>query len=205
MRGKVRLDALLSKEGLKAMEVKTVYFDNPGRENTDETLRLAKQRADELGIKTILVASTGGDTAVKAADVFKGSRVIAVSHVTGMREPDFQEFTAENRKIFEGKGGIVVTATHALSGLNRAISNKYGTATPGEIVADTLRTLGQGIKVVIEITLMAVDSGLVRTDGDIIAIGGTGRGADTAVVLKPTNSHTFFNLRVREILCKPHY
>jgi len=187
------------------MEAKMVYFDNPGKENTDETLRIAKQRANELGVKTIVVASTGGDTAVKAADVFKGLKVIAVSHVTGMREPDTQEFTADNRKIFESKGGIVLTTTHALSGLNRAISNKYGTATPGEIVADTLRTIGQGIKVVCEITLMAVDSGLVRTDEDIIVIGGTGRGADTAVVLKPTNSHTFFDLRIREILCKPHY
>jgi hypothetical protein len=72
-----------------------------------------------------------------------------------------------------------------------------------EVVANTLRMFGQGMKVVCEITLMAADAGLVRTDEDIIVIGGTGRGADTAVVLKPVNSEDFFDLKVKEILCKP--
>ena len=40
------------------MEGKIVYFDNPGEENTEEVLRIAKLRADELGIKTVVVAST---------------------------------------------------------------------------------------------------------------------------------------------------
>ena len=77
------------------MELKTTYFENPGRENTEEVLRIARQRAGELGIKTIVVASTHGDTAVKAIEAFSGVRVIAVSHSTGMREPDTQEFTEE--------------------------------------------------------------------------------------------------------------
>ena len=80
------------------MESKTVYFDNPGSENTEVVLRIARQRAEEPGIKNIVVASTSGDTAVKAMDVFQGLRVIAVSHVTGMREPDTQEFTEDNRQ-----------------------------------------------------------------------------------------------------------
>jgi len=65
--------------------------------------------------------------------------------------------------------------------------------------------MGQGMKVVIEISVMAADAGLVRTDEDIIAIGGSGRGADTAVVLRPVNSNDFFDLKVKEILCKPRY
>ena len=85
------------------MESKIFYFEKPGTENTDETLRIAKQRAKELGIKTIVVASTIGDTAVNAVKVFKGLRVIAVSHSTGFREPNTQEFTEENRKIVESK------------------------------------------------------------------------------------------------------
>jgi len=82
---------------------------------------------------------------------------------------------------------------------------KYDTYIIGDIVANTLRILGEGMKVVCEIAAMAADSGLVRTDEDIIAIGGTGRGADTAVVLRPVNSNDFFNLKVKEILCKPHF
>jgi hypothetical protein len=50
---------------------------------------------------------------------------------------------------------------------------------------------------------MAVDAGLVRAGGEAISIGGTGTGADTAIVLKPSNTHTFFDTRVLEIICKP--
>jgi hypothetical protein len=185
------------------MELKTVYFEKPGRENTEETLSIAKRRAKELGIKTIVVASTAGDTAVRAMDVFKGFRVIVVTHVTGMRQPDVQEFAEENRKIVEAKGGTIITTTHPLGGLSRAIRNKYNTYVLGEIFADVLRIFGQGIKVVCEIAPMAADSGLVRTDEDIIAVAGSSRGADTAVVMKPAHTHNFFDLKIKEILCKP--
>ena len=186
------------------MELKTVYFEKPGQENTEETLRIAKQRADELGIKTALVASTGGGTAVKAVEVLKGLRVIAVGHSTGFKEPNLQEFTDENRKVFESEGGIVLTTTHAFAGLSRAMREKFTTYTVGDIVAYTLRVFGQGMKVACEMPAMAADSGLVRTDEDVISIAGTGRGADTAVVLTPVTSHNFFDLKVKEILCKPH-
>jgi len=59
------------------------------------------------------------------------------------------------------------------------------------------------MKVTCEITLMATDAGMVRTDEDAIAMGGTGKGLDTALVLRPANSQDFFDLKVKEILCKP--
>ncbi len=187
------------------MEVKTVYFEKPGSENTDEVLRIAKQRVQELGIKTIVLASTKGDTAIKAMEAFQGLRVIVVSHVAGLREPDIQEFTEENRKLVESKGGVVLTTTHAFGGLSRAMRGKFNMFVLGEVIANTLRIFGQGMKVACEIAMMAADSGLVRTDEDVIAIAGSGRGADTAVVLKPVNTHNFFDLKIREILCKPHF
>ena len=186
------------------MELKTTYFENPGKENTEEVLRIVKQRAGELGIKTIVVASTVGDTAVKATEVFSGFKIIAVTHFTGYGAPNSQEFTEENRKIVESRGGIVFTTTHLFSGLSAAMREKYNTSVIGDIVANTLRIFGEGMKVVCEIAVMAADGGLVRTDEDIIAIAGTGRGADTAVVLRPVNSNNFFDLKVKEILCKPH-
>ena len=193
------------------LEQKIVYFDKPGKENTDEVLRIARKRAKELGIKNILVASTGGETAVKAVEVFKGLRVIIVTLAAGAREPNTQEFTEANRKIVERKGGILLTTTHALGGLGRAMNQvtlpQAGqTGAAVDIVAQTLRVLGQGMKVVCEIAAMAADAGLVRTDEEVIAIAGTGasgRGADTAVVLQPANAHKFFETRVKEILCKP--
>jgi len=187
------------------MESKTVYFENPGSENTEAVLRIAKQRAEELGIKTILVASTSGGTAVKAMEAFSGFRVIAVSHATGMHEPDTLEFTEENRKIVESKGGTILTTTHAFAGVSRAMRETFNTYVIGEIIANTLRVFGHGMKVVCEIALMAADGGLVRTDEDVISIAGRSKGADTAVVLKPVNAQRFFDLKVREILCKPHF
>ena len=185
------------------MESKTVYFDRPGPENTDAVLGLARQRAGELGIKTVLVASTKGDTAVRAVDAFPDLKVIIVTHSTGFRAPDTQEFTEENRALVESKGGTVFTATHLFAGLSRAVRTKFQTYIIGDIVASTLRVLGEGMKVVCEIAVMAADAGLVRTDEEVISIGGTGHGADTAVVLTPMNSQNFFDLRVKEILCKP--
>jgi hypothetical protein len=190
------------------MELKTVYFEKPGgEENTSKTLSLAKARADELGIKKVVVASTFGDTAVKAVNIFKGYKVIIVSHVTGSHEPDTQKFTEENRKIVEKKGGIIVTAAHAFGGIHRALNTTQTPPPPssaiGDIIAMTLRTFGQGMKVACEIAAMAADAGFVRTDEEIVCIGGTSRGADTAVVLQPSNAHRFFNLKVKEIICKP--
>lgn len=190
------------------MERKITYFDKPGgEENTDKTLELARERAAELGVKTIVVASTVGDTAVKAVNALKGFKVIIVTHVAGMREPNTQEFTEDNRKIVEKKGGILVTAAHAFGAIHRSLGAGGGPPAPssaiGDIIAMTLRNFGQGMKVACEIAAMAADAGLVRTDEEIVSIGGTGRGADTAVVLQPSYTHRFFNLRVKEIICKP--
>ena len=183
--------------------VKGVYFERPGQENTEETLNIAKARAEELGIRTILVASTRGETGVKAAEIFKGYSLVVVSHVTGFKEPNLQELTAENRAAIEGAGAKILTCQHAFAGVDRAIRRKLNTYQVSEIMAYTLRVFGEGMKVVCELALMAADAGLVRTDEEVIAIAGTGRGADTAVVLVPANSHDFFDLRVVEVLCKP--
>jgi hypothetical protein len=192
-------------------ESKIVYFKNPGRENTDEVLLIAKKRAEELGINKIVVASTSGWTGVKAVEVLEGKKLIVISHSTGFYEPDSTEFLEENRKIIEIKGGIILTAAHAFGGINRAmrqgsIPEATATYVIGDIVAATLRFFGMGMKVVCEIAAMAADAGLVRTDEEVIAIGGTGRGgrgADTAVVLQPANAQRLFDLKVKEILCKP--
>ena len=99
----------------------------------------------------------------------------------------------------------MLTTTHLLSGISRAVRNKFNTYVTGDIVASTLKVFGEGMKVTVEITMMAADGGLVRTDEDVICIAGTGHGADTAVVLTPVNSNNFFDLKIKEILCKPHF
>ncbi len=187
------------------MEANTVYFDNPGPENTAAVLDIVKRRAKERNISTIVVASATGDTAVQAIKALKGMRIIAVSHVAGFRGPDTQEFTEESRRAVEAGGGTVLTAAHAFSGVSRALRSKMDTVSIGDIIANTLRIFGQGTKVCCEIALMAADAGLARTDEEIICIGGSAHGADTAIVLNAVNSNDFFDLKVKEILCKPRF
>ena len=193
------------------VQVLTTYFEKQGKENTQRTFELAKKRAEELGIKTILVASTRGETGVKACETFRGYDVVVVTHSTGFKKPDYQELTDENRAAIEAAGGKILTCQHAFGGVGRAVRKKLRTYELEEFIAYTLRIFGEGMKVVVEIALMAADAGLVRTDeaasshvrSGVIAIAGTGKGADTAVVLKPANAQAFFDLRVLEILCKP--
>ena len=183
--------------------VQSVYFDKQGRGNTERTLQVAKARAEELGIRTILVATTGGATGVRAAEEFRGFNVVVVTHSTGFSKPNYQELTEENRQAIEAAGAKILTCQHALGGVGRAVRKKLGTYELEEIIAYTLRIFGEGMKVVCEIAMMAADAGLVRTDEPVIAIAGTGRGADTAAVLHPANAQTFFDTRIMEILCKP--
>ena len=183
--------------------VQSAYFTGPGRGNTTRTLELAKQRAGELDIHTVLVATTRGETGVQAAQLFQGYDVVVVTHSTGFSKSNFQELTAENRSAIEAAGGKILTCQHAFGGVNRAVRRKLGTYELDEIIAYTLRIFGEGMKVCAEIALMAADAGLVQVDEPCLAIGGTGRGADTAVILIPANAQQFFDLRVMEVLAKP--
>jgi hypothetical protein len=181
----------------------TMYFEKPGRENTDETLRLARERAGKLGIRNIVVASSTGFVGVKAFEVFKGYNLVIVTHVTGFNEPNVQRFPPETRALLEKNGVKVITAAHAFGGLGRAVNRKFKAIQVDEIIANVLRLFGQGVKVACEVTCMATDAGLIRTDEDAIGVGGSGGGSDSAIVVRPTNTHTFFDLKIREIICKP--
>lgn len=109
----------------------------------------------------------------------------------------------EHLRKMEENGAKVFYHLHAFGGLGRAVKNKFGAIQVDEIIAHTLRLLSQGVKVGCEIACMAADAGLIRTDEECVAVGGSGGGADTAVVLLPANTHRFFDTRIREIVCKP--
>jgi hypothetical protein len=181
------------------------YFDRPGKENTETVLKIAKERAGQLGLRQVLVATTGGDTGRRAAELFTELDLVVVTHSTGLSGPNVQELTEENRAAILAHGARLLTCQHAFGGVNRAVRRKLNTYELDEIIAYTLRVFGEGMKVACEITLMAADAGLIRTDEPVLAIAGTGRGADTAVVLRGANAQDFFDLRINEILCKPLY
>jgi hypothetical protein len=185
--------------------VPSLYFDRPGPQNTRLTLGFAARRAEELGVRNIVVASSSGATGLLAGELFHGKNVVAVSHSTGFIKPGYQELRPGLRKKMEALGGKVLTCQHAFGGVNRAVRKKLGTYELDEIIAYTLRTLGEGAKVAVEVTLMAADAGLISTRELCIAVGGTSQGADTALLLRPANAQTFFDLRIIEVLAKPRF
>lgn len=185
------------------MEAKIVYFEKPGKENTEAVMEIVKKRAAELGIKTIIAASMRGYTAEKAVKTLAGLKIILVGGYYSPTMENLQEsFSPEYARMIEGKATLLV-ATHLFAGLSAASRKKWNGIETGEVVATTLRMFGAGIKVGIECTVMAADAGLVRTDQDVIAIGGTRSGADAAVVMRPVNSPDFYDIKIKEILCKP--
>jgi hypothetical protein len=187
------------------IEVQSVYFLEPDSANTGKTLEVAKKRAAELGIRSVVIASTSGETGLMAVKALGSCRVVVVTHAAGFPAADVEELTPQNRAQILENGGMVLTATHAFGGVGRAVRRKLNTYQVDEIIAHTLRVFGQGTKVACEIVLMAADAGLKRTDEDVISIAGTASGADTALVIKPANTHDFFELKVKEVLCKPRW
>ena len=126
-----------------------------------------------------------------------------VTHVAGFREPFVMEMDGVERDRLSATGAVVVTATHALSGVERGVNKKYQGAYPALIMADTLRLFGQGMKVAVECAIMAADAGTL-SGSRIVSMGGTGRGIDTAIVMTPGHSATLFEqVKIHEVICKP--
>ena len=184
-------------------ETKTVYFGGRGPEYTEETLRLAKERAEALGIRDVVVASYTGETGAKACRVFEGYNVVVVAGVYGFREPNQVRMQPDHGATIERYGGRILYTGHAFGMLGRSVNRRFGAIQVDEVIAHVLRLFSQGLKVGCEISCMAADAGLIRSGEEAIAIGGSGRGADTAIVLKASNTHTFFETRVLEVICKP--
>jgi hypothetical protein len=189
------------------MKVKTItYLDRPGPKECPQCLAAAARRAAELGISRAVVATTSGRTALALARELKraGStaKVIGVGYSAEFAAK-WGGFEAKHTRPAEALGAVFITGTHALGGINTAIEKSFGGLPPNKLVAQTFYTLGQGFKVAVEVALTAADQGLLPLKKEVLALGGTGQGADTALVLDPACSTEFFKLRIREIVCLP--
>ncbi|HTY15031.1 MAG TPA: pyruvate kinase alpha/beta domain-containing protein [Methanoregulaceae archaeon] len=190
------------------MEKSIYYFETPGPDNTEDAARFAVARARDLGLSTIVVASTSGATASKFAAAVRGTgiRLVIVTHVVGFTTPGVWEFQKETAERLRKEGVTIVTGTHVLSGLERALSRspKVGGGSRTEAIAEALRkTVAVGLKVAVECTMIAADMGTIGIDEEIIAAGGTASGADTVCVIRPAHTSSFFDLQVREIVAMP--
>ncbi|MCC6446397.1 MAG: hypothetical protein IT210_23470 [Armatimonadetes bacterium] len=182
-----------------------LLFDKPDKNCTRATLEAAAKRAKELKIREVVIATTTGRTALEAADAFAGQEaaLVGVTLMAGVwatySPPD-----ADLVRQAMGKGVVFLTGTHVLMGnLENAVMEKFGGIGAGNLISHTLYLFGQGVKVAVEVAVMAADAGLIGTGGECVAIAGTGVGADVALVLRPACSTRFFDLEVREIICMP--
>lgn len=180
-----------------------MYFQQAGGRNTQNAIELAVQRAQELGIREIVVPSNNGATANSLLDAAKGALdVIVVTSHAGFSGPFEKIMSDEVMAGLTARGAKVVRGAHALSGVERSLSQKYGGVYPVLMIADTLRMFGQGTKVAVEITVMAADAGAL-SGNKVIALGGTHDGVDTALVLTPAHMNNFFDLQIHGVICKP--
>ena len=184
------------------MKASITYFKSSGKNNTADTMNIAKARAQELGIKNIVVASTHGYSALCAAEIFAGMDVELIAVCISPTFDDMGwKMSQEERSKLKAAGVKVITSLHAFA--DGVTEGLYGEITPGNIIANTLRLLSQGTKVAVEISIMALESGIISPEHEIIAIGGTDQGADTAIVARPAYARKIKDFKICEILCKP--
>jgi hypothetical protein len=187
------------------MERKVIYFEKPGKENTSSCLEVTKQAVKDSGYRHIVVATTGGDTGLLFSEAFRdsGINLVIVTHSAGFKEPNTLELSDEVKEKIKANGAKIYTGTMLTHSIETAISAKFGGSYPTLIIAQSLRRFGEGPKVCCEIVMMAADAGLIPEGEEVLAVAGTGRGADTVMVLKSAASKRFLDLKALEILAKP--
>lgn len=188
-----------------SVEKKILYFDSPGSHNTDAALDAAVAYCRGGGMRKIVLATSTGATALKLQQkTGAGTEIIAVTYGAGSRFTEEVEAFNKNRAALVSAGVVIVRGVHALSGCERALENRYKTGLlPLNLVSDTLRMFSQGMKVCVEVSLMAAEAGHISPAEHVVVLGGSGEGADTAVAMKPAYAAGMFGLKIREIICMP--
>jgi hypothetical protein len=187
------------------MEKKVMYFEKPGKENTEACLKIVKEQIKDYGYKHIVVASTEGRTGLLFAEELKNYdiNIVVVTHSAGFKSANTLEITPETKNKIESTGAKVYTGTMITHNIETAFASKFQGIYPTLILSQTLRRFGEGPKVCCEIVMMAVDSGLIPEGEEVIAVAGTAKGADSVLVIRSAASKRFLDLKVLEILAKP--
>ena len=166
------------------------YFERPGPANTEAVLEAVSRRLDEGDVRLVVVSSTSGKTGLKIIEVLREkARVIVVSYEK--LKPGIKD------KILELGGAVIEEADLPL--------HKRGM----DKIRNALYMLGQGFKVAVEVILIAVDEQVVKHGQEVIGVGGTERGVDTAIVAKATSSKDILGpgigrrFEVRELIAMP--
>lgn len=196
----------------KIVKRQVYYFDTPGADNTRFVVEAVSQRLEAGGTTKVIVASTSGETAVEFVHKLKGkAEFFCVSGAPYRREwgegwPCIKE---EYRQELDRLGVTVIDKAPYVFHSSVLEAAEWSGAFAERLVKETLYCFGQGMKVAVEVVLMAVAGGYVTPYEDVISIGGSGKGADTAIVLRATYPACIFDkdpskkLEIKEIIAMP--
>jgi hypothetical protein len=196
----------------KVIRRQVYYFDEPGEENTKLVIEAVSQRLEVRGIRTVIVASTSGETAVAFAHSLKGkAELICVSEAPYRREwgEEWPCLKQEFRQELERLGATIIDKAPYVFHSSVLEAARWPGAFPERLVKETLYSFGQGMKVAVEVALTGVSCGYVTPYEDVIGVGGSSKGADTAIVLRATYPASLFDkdpakrLEIREIIAMP--
>ena len=181
------------------------YFERPGLQNTEACMVLVDQLVQNEGYKNVVVASTSGDTGLIAARRLqgKGVNLVIVAHSVGFQGPNQDQFSENAHQEITSLGGRVYKGTILTHSIETSIAKEFSGSYPTLLVANTLRRFGHGTKVCCEIVMEAVDAGLIAEGQHVVAVAGTGKGADTVAILRSAASKRFLELFVSQIVAKP--
>ena len=190
------------------------YFNVCGQINTGKTLELAVQRAHELGITKLVVASETGLSALGAASLLQGSGIdlIVVTSAAGTKiektiigdlRIGIQDKGIQNR--LEKAGAKIVRATDPLYNIGADLKHK-GIPTLATMIRLCLKPISSGTAVCVTAMLMAADNGCLVAGEEVVAVAGSWVGLDTALVVRAANSVDFLKagaIQISETTCKP--
>ena len=188
------------------------YFDEPGEGNTQLVIEAVSQRLEAGGIRKVIVASASGETAAKFARNLKDkAELICVSEAPYRRErgEEWPCLKQRFRRELERLGVAVIDRAPEIFHHSVLEAARWSDAFPERLVRETLYCFGQGMKVAVEVALIAVSCGYVIPYQDVVGVGGSGSGADTAIVLRATYPACLFDrdpakrLEIREIIAMP--
>ncbi len=204
---------MTEKETANDLDEKITYFRYSGETNTGNLLREARDRALKRKIGTVIIPSETGLSALKAIDVFRdsGIRLVVVTHYPdrvsgpegdipiGINRPEYEK----TRKKIIDAGIEIVQGTRPFVPPSRI---EWTWNSMEGMIDATLELFGSGTKIAIEVAVMATDAGKAKPGDEIISCGGTYKGLDTALIVRASNSHKFFEqFEVMEIIAKPRF
>jgi hypothetical protein len=168
-------------------EERIYYFEKPGKHNTDTLVKIVANYIEKNNISYVVVASTSGFTAKKVIEEIKNKDVKII--VVGEKKKSFDKQI--EKEVKKRKGEVI----YAYSG---EVKYNFPSAAIGAFYR-----FCQGMKVCVEIVMIACNASVLKEGEKVVAIAGTAYGADTAILIEGRKSENIWKIKIQKIIAKP--